>query len=986
VIPSELGRVLEATGYLDAGQPAPGVRIEDDARTSRRGRTFAPDAVWRASSALAVYFKYEQMSPPSKIVAAWHQEIWNEGFAPLLWIVSPTKIDLYNGFGRPIAEGDADTHRLRTFRTIEQELRELDEFAGRVAMETGQFWLRSHSINRRTTVDQQLLFDLAALERDLLIENLDRQTAQGLIGRSIFMQYLVDRKIVDETRLKRRCGQRTLPAALRSSSAADALFNWLRDAFNGDMFPASTTRLIRQKHLSRVADFLEAMNPQTGQRSLFPYQFDIIPVELISSIYEQFAHSSDLRQDVQSDQGASAKHQGVHYTRLPLVSLILDEVMNGLSGDEIVLDLTCGSGVFLVEAFRRLVIKKGGSTPSRDIIRSILYHQLYGVDVSEAAIHVAAFSLYLAALELDPNPRPPEALKFKPIIGKTLIVGDARTIHSTPAGSPLRTSAGELRRFDVIVGNPPWTFRGRRGTASRRERLTPRTPMQPRGEGLDFVLRAIDFSHEHTRYGIVLSAMPFFAGSKTGAAAAQDIIRRLSPSTLVNLAPLIRWLFPTAKMPAVALLARCREQPSDQLTVVNIPWSPSSERSHTFEISPADIATIRLTDWERDPERLKTIAFGRPRDMLLIDRLRSKLPTLDTWLSSIEAEWRDGLIMGKPRQRTRSASHLNGLEIIESDNLKPFDVPSELKLFHEPKAQWPRSRETYRAPLLLIKEFLKSGPRPITALVDRDLVYTDAYFGASLGKECQQIGHLIAAILGSSLSSWFFLMTASEFGIWKRRLFKNDVGLLPIPDPVSAIESRLGRDVIAIERVFRTEGPSSKRWAELDNAVLNLYGLDDEDQLVVADGLRRARWQWKEGREDAAAPAEIESDLLPYGRAFLTGIEAWLGASNRRHMRAEVYKLPQHAPLRILRFILENGRGPSSIEAIDPGGNLAALILQIGQRLNIRISSSLVGARELRVHGQDEVVIIKPSARRFWMPATALEDVDIIVGESFAGL
>jgi N-6 DNA Methylase len=990
VFPSGLGKILEATGYLDEGQPGPGVLIDEAARASRRGRRFAPDALWRGPSALTVYFKYEDNPPPLEDVAAWRQEIWNEGFAPLLWVISPKRIDLYNGYGRPQAEGDATANLLRTFEAVDQELRELDELAGRFAMETGQFWLRTHSVNRKTSVDQQLLSDLAALEQDLVREGLDRASAQGLIGRSIFTQYLIDRKIVDERRLMRHCGQRTLSAALRLSSAADDLFRWLRDVFNGDMFPASmSVQRIRHKHFSRVADFLEASNPQTGQRSFFPYQFEVIPVELISSIYEQFAHSKVNEQDTGQIDGtlpsSTAKSQGVHYTRLPLVSLILDEVMDGLTGDETVLDLTCGSGVFLVEAFRRLVMLKGGAQPSRQMIRSTLYRQIYGVDISEAAIRVAAFSLYLAALELDPNPRPPEALKFKPLIKHTLIVGDARDVENTPNGAPLRTKDKGRRRFDAIVGNPPWTFKGKRGTEDRRRRQTLGQAMQPRGEGLDFVLRATDFGHDHTRYGIVLSAMPFFAGSKTGAAAALNVIQKLSPAALVNLAPLIRWLFPTAKMPAVALLARCRQQPSDQLTVVNVPWSPSGERSQTFEIAPSDILTLKIGDWERDPKRLKAAAFGRARDMVLLDDLRTRFAALDSWLNSVGSEWRDGLILGKLPQRTRDAKHLYNLEFLETGDLQPFNVPTGLGLFREPKAQWPRARGTYKSPLLLIKEFLKSGPRPITALVDRDLVYTDAYFGASLGQEHRQSGYLIAAILSSAFASWFFLMTAAEFGVWKRRLLTNDVGLLPIPNPTSAIQTKAGREILTLEKTFRTGGDSPEGWANLDKAVCDLYELAEVDRLIVADGLRRAAWQWQEGREDAAGPADLNLDLRPYAKAFLAGIEPWLKAANKRHMRAEVFNLPHHAPLRVVRFILEDRAGPSSVEVIAPGGDLAALIGRIGQRLGVRLASSLVGERELRVHGPNEVIVIKPAARRFWMRISALEDADAVISESFAG-
>ena len=59
---------------------------------------------------------------------------------------------------------------------------------------------------------------------------------------------------------------------------------------------------------------------------------------------------------------------------------------------------------------------------------------------------------------------------------------------------------------------------------------------------------------------------------------------------------------------------------------------------------------------------------------------------------------------------------------------------------------------------------------------------------------------------------------------------------------------------------------------------------------------------------------------------------------------------------------------------------------RIGDRLEVRIAPALVGERELRVHGEHEVVIIKPAARRFWTRTKALEDADIVVSESFTGV
>jgi hypothetical protein len=276
-------------------------------------------------------------------------------------------------------------------------------------------------------------------------------------------------------------------------------------------------------------------------------------------------------------------------------------------------------------------------------------------------VRVAAFSLYLAALELDPDPQPPQALKFEPLIGKTLVVGDARNVETTPDGQAVLTVPAGLRKFDVIVGNPPWGFRGRAGTAERRRGRGAAAPLPPRGESLDFVLRAVDFARDKTRFGLILSAMPFFARSATGGAAVRHVIELLSPVTLVNLSNLSGWLF-DANMPAVVLFARHRPQHADQITVVQVPWSPAGAQSHTFEIAPSDIIKLSFAEWKRQPELLKAAVSGRRRDILLLNRLASANGTLDAQLEALDAKLSVGLKFGN---RSRDASSIRELPCCE---------------------------------------------------------------------------------------------------------------------------------------------------------------------------------------------------------------------------------------------------------------------------------------------------------------------------------
>ena len=986
MISEPLGHVLEATGYLANGDSAAPTVVLAGTSGSARLPSFSPEVWWRnragtdqrggGAADLTVYFKYVE-SIDEVPVAEWQREIWNQGFSPLLWLVSHERVDLYNGFGTPESPANVTANRLASFQRIDAELARLDAFAGRLAMETGQFWRAEPRVSRVTSVYGRLLRDLWHLERALVDSGLDRDDAQGLIGRCIFTKYLVDREIVTEHCLIAQCGRGDLPDVLDDRAATERLFTWLRDTFNGDMFPPSAESAPSAEHLDQVARFLRGDDLETGQLGFFPYRFDVIPVELVSAIYEQFVHSS-----ASTSSGINpAKKEGVYYTPLAAVSLVLDEVFDGLTGDETVLDLTCGSGVFLVEALRRLVrLKDNGETLNRTTIRDALYNQVYGVDISESAVRIAAFSLYLAALELDPDPKPPHALRFEPLLGKTLFVGDAHVVGREGSGEQVLTDGERLKKFDIIVGNPPWSYKGKHGTAMRRAAAS-QASLQPRGQSLDFVTRARDFSHDGTRFGMILSATPFFGRSTTSIGAALESVEALAPVTLINLSELSSWLFPKANMPAVALLGRHREQQTDRMTLVQMRWSPVGDRSHTMEIAPSDVSTLPTASWKRNVGLFKASFLGHQPDLLLLDELWERHESLEKRLSEVNARLRTGLIFGN---RSRDATFLQqqGLPFAQKEAVKPFSLAmNDLTAFDEDTAEWPRQRCAYKAPLLLVKEFMRGGPRPVVAVSERDVVFADTFYGASFSQSSADAAYLVAGLLSSALASWYLLMTGSTFGLWMRRLKLKDVTSMPTPALMNHVDSDEGKRVVRLVRTLHQRTISADDWIAVDEAVFDLYKLDAADRIVVRDGLFRAGWQWKAGRENSVAPATVD-DLENYAHAFLASMDAWLAASNRRRLRAEIYDVASDSPYRVIRFVLEDRPGPSVTGVVPADGPLKAVLAGIGERAAVRITESLIGTRELRVHAKNEVSIIKPAARRFWLSVCGLADADDVVRDS----
>lgn len=960
---STLDKVLAATGYTVDGSPAPGLALAQNSHDRQRHaqafnpRGLNPDAVWTQGTDIAVFFKHVESEPSAQELGRLCQIGWNLGMAPLLWLVSPTAVRVYNCYSRPAGDYDHTRHLLRTFSLLDDELRRLDEYAGRLALETGKFWTSEKRIDRRQRVDRELLEDLRALEV-VLSATLALPYSHALIGRSIFIQYLIDREILPKNFLISEFGGESLALILRDHAKTYALFQWVKDVFNGNMFPPDDVeqRSVSSDHLNAIAELLDGKNPMTGQGSLWPYKFDVIPIELISSIYEQFAHSAS---------GDAATRQGLHYTPVNLVNLILDEVLDGLSPKSTVADITCGSGVFLVETLRRLVrAKAGDSPPTRKLIHDTLQKQIFGVDSNETAVRIAAFSLYLAVLELDPNPSPPKALRFPPLIGTNLFVGDAFDFDSTPEGRKLQG-----REFDAIVGNPPWTYGGQAQKASRKARERSGTQVA-RSPDQDFVWRAMDFSHDKTRLGIVLKATPFFSRTDTSIAARQELLKALAPVTLVDLSALRgERLFPTATAPAMVLLARCRPAPSDQMTVVHVPWSPTFKRLGSFELSPEMIQPVGLGRLDDHPELLKLAARGTPRDLALYERLIKIHTSVREQLLQMRTGLEDGFQVEGGADLDASA--LLGLPMLESGELQRFSIDTvALPRFTRDLLHRPRSRDIYRAPLVIVSESVPQG-RALSAFTSSDVAYSESFFGAAFPKECADAAIILTGVLNSAVLSWFVVMTGAEFAVHKRRIFKSDIEALPIP----SLTSRTSESDRLIEFVCSARGQHDQDLEALDALVFDLYGLEAPERSIIKDGLAIAQAEFVQGRQRLQSPAS-EQQLTCYANVLCDVVNAWL--RGRRTLRSEIIK-PLGADLRVVRFFV----GDRSTALAGETERLDSVLRSISQQLRFDLGPYMHTRRVLRVYGENDFFIIKPGASRYWTATAALNDGDAVVAENF---
>ncbi|MEU4319431.1 BREX-2 system adenine-specific DNA-methyltransferase PglX [Nocardia fluminea] len=137
-----------------------------------------------------------------------------------------------------------------------------------------------------------------------------------------------------------------------------------------------------------------------------------------------------------------------------------------------VIDPTCGSGHFLLGAFRRLLReweRQAPALPVRVLVGKALAG-VYGVDINAAAVAIARFRLLLAALEASGGSRIEQAVDFElnlatgdsllwgarqQALGDDLLtLGQEQYAYATENVTTLKKLL--QRPHDVVVGNPPY--------------------------------------------------------------------------------------------------------------------------------------------------------------------------------------------------------------------------------------------------------------------------------------------------------------------------------------------------------------------------------------------------------------------------------------------------------------------------------------------------------------------------------------------------
>ncbi|MEQ1708431.1 MAG: DNA methyltransferase [Terricaulis sp.] len=142
-----------------------------------------------------------------------------------------------------------------------------------------------------------------------------------------------------------------------------------------------------------------------------------------------------------------------------------------------IVDPACGSGAFLIAAFRRLVQERVAAERDRQgvaeaeineaaLVADILANNIYGVDINPAAVEIAKLALWLHSARAD---APLSMLDRTIRCGNSLVAHDIWLGRQADAATRERVSSFDWREafpevwpdgaeggFDIVLGNPPY--------------------------------------------------------------------------------------------------------------------------------------------------------------------------------------------------------------------------------------------------------------------------------------------------------------------------------------------------------------------------------------------------------------------------------------------------------------------------------------------------------------------------------------------------
>jgi len=930
-------------------------------------------------------------------IAEIQRKIWNESSVIFLYVTSPTEIRIYNCNATPVFRNrkikiEEELHHLEIVEckiSDKQKLNVLKQVFSAVAIDSGLIWTHIYSkeIKLQTKVDHYLVESLLGLANKLKNDIKDEQIIHSLLMRSIFIMYLQDRKAIPEE-IWNKIGHYDFLKILDNLDQTYQLFAEIETHFNGNVFPirSNEKEIVTEDHLNLLKRCLTDGNIDLSQETLFPdwrlFKFNFIRIELLSEIYENFlTEFSPIRK----------KKTGAYYTPPSLVELVLNEVLQKKGSDynQKILDPACGSGIFLAQAYKRIVKywinKHSKEDLNFSILSEIMKNNIFGVELDKKSIRVAAFSLYLALIDfLEPKDvwlKNGDEFPYLIYDAESEDENDKKGNNLFRTDTIVQSGKFEKVEYDIIIGNPPF------GTKNLSDNV------RKYCDNYNFSKQfAIPFIHKSSKLApkgkiALLFNTKLLTNNQTPA---QNFRRWLFNDCYVekvyNLSILRKapkhfggQLFSSAVAP-VSIVCFQNEPPKEYSPTIEY-WDPKTFiKNHVAEgviIDSSDIKYLPREICQQPDTKIWKIAhWGTLADYFLIEKLRNENYLLNDYISKNSFIYGSGL---HPIETSDNISTIKGSHIA-SKQIESYYTPKEKT---KPIEQDYRCINTklFESPLITIKEGI-TEKNICASFYDYNVSYNKTIYGIKGDNQNLLKGLII--ILNSKLSNYYLFLTSSSWGLERDRILLSEYLTLPIKQldlkQLKKIDfKRTSFDSSNLNLYKKLHQFDVEKWFR---KICVAYKLTKKQFYQINDTIKYSLDLFNNGENsEALRPLDLDKPITEsYAKMLCNEINEFLVSGNFK-VNARVYKVSSYTPLCMVVLQFVNPSKVKQPEIVNSDKEFRDNLNIINKYTLKKYSQNIYIRKQVRYYDDDTIFMIKPNQKRFWTRSQGIEDAHSLIND-----
>ena len=857
-----------------------------------------------------------------------HKNLWSAGVIPVYFTIDRQQLRIYDG-RQPVMiqkNGEASVEPIDHFAlgNISEVGQAIKQYDARL-FDNGEFWDKGneseHFLNDKS-VYEKLLSGLRAVRKHLSKNKSLSKVVDRLLIMSILIKYLEENG-TDETGanhaavfFKEHVGCDSLVPTIREGRYV-TLLDALALHFNGGVFRLSDEerQVLANSDLTEFAAFLDGTLEGDEYVLWKEYSFKHIPIELISNFYEEF---------LPIDNRTNKRQNGAYYTPHYLVRLLVDESLPLQKGSlQKVIDVSCGSGIFLVTAFKRLVqiwrYNNEWALPTPEKLEEILSDYIFGVDLNANAVQLTIFSLNLSLCSMLSPRQIWTDLKFVDINNKNVFNDDFFNFVSK-----------STHDFGLVIGNPPFVEYKEEQYQGYRLQLeqigTPLLTEIPRyNSSLMFLDSSMHLLKQGGKLCLIMPTSPMLYG---GGDFRQLFFSTYHVGQVIDFTFLKNVLFNNARVATVALFVENREPDGQDVLHLVAKHTLTNREKIFFEFDYYDFYSVPQTLASTSGDVWKANLMGGVRAFNIMTKYGA-CPSIKDYLlkQRRERKWDfgEGFQIGNakaPADYITGQPCVDDREFNDDGTFKTYTV--EEKLF-----QWPRKRSLYEPPHLLVKRTIGKSAIPV-ALSDDYLTFKEGIIGIhSPGNDRQELQRMADYLTKNNALLRFLIILRSN------RAGKN-----------RSVYTHYMSDFLRLP--YMSEGEV----------------MTEEERLVVNDAVdyyfpyfdRIVNLKMDEIIDD---PFELQD----FGDVYSKALNVVYQDGRKKYRLSDIYIGPTSF---ICVFSYSDKDYKTRLRDTDT--DLESLLEYVGEDYIIK--------RVVRAYTADSIVMIKPRQRRYWLKSMALRDAD----------